>query len=435
LRAKRQSAVVDELADASDNYFITGGAGSGKSQLLRDLRDKLRKRGSRVAALGSSGIAAVNIGGQTIHSFFGFGICGTIEEMIARDKRARSQKAKILAAIGKLDLIMIDEISMVSADLTEMIAYRLREGGFGGRLVFSGDFYQLPPVQKQNEKPTNLFGATYAFESEAWRDFNPKFAELTKSRRTSDAEFYELLNELRVGRLDLRGEAMLKRYAAQREVLSADPTHLFGRRFETERRNKTRLKSLESQEYQFEARVSAAKGVSEQQIEGFLRSITAPRILTLKVGAPVLFTTNETGLYYNGERGFVVNIDDETIEVEKENGEIVAATRYGFDYEEQGAEKPKTLISVKQFPLCLAWAMTIHKSQGMSILDLAVNLDNLFEAGQFYVAISRAIDPKRLYLQSFRDPIRVVKSALSVNPKVDRFYESRRLRQREANGV
>jgi predicted ATPase len=414
--------VINKLVSQSGNLFITGGAGTGKSSLLRELCAKERENGARSATLGSTGIAAVNVGGQTAHSFFGFGVCRNIEEMIARDKKSRSKKGKILAAIGKLDLIAIDEISMISADLTDMIAYRLREGGFGGRLVFAGDFYQLPPVRKPSERPSGLFDAQYAFESEAWREFDPQLIELTTPRRTSDAEFYELLGQLRVGKMDHSAEATLRRYAAQNEVLDSDPTHLFGRNYEADRLNEARLGRLRSREYRFEAQINAAKGVSEKLVEGFLRSINAPPILTLKVGAPVLFTVNETGLYYNGERGAVIGIDDEAIEVQKENGEIVSVARHSFNYEEQGAENPEITLSVEQFPLRLAWAITIHKSQGMSILDLAIDLDNLFESGQFYVAISRAIDPKRLYLQSSRDPIRLIRSALSVNPTVDRFY-------------
>ncbi|MDR2152985.1 MAG: AAA family ATPase [Helicobacteraceae bacterium] len=415
--------MIDEIIAQKDNLFITGGAGTGKSETLRNLSATLRKRGARTAALGSTGIAAVNIGGQTAHSFFGFGLCRSIEELVAFDKRNKSRNAKILAAIGKLDLIMIDEISMISADLMNMIAYRLRQGGFGGKLVLAGDFYQLPPVRKAFEKPRDLFDARYAFESDAWREFDPKFVELTTPRRSSDAEFYETLNALRVGKLDQNAEAALRRYADQTEVLNNDPTHLFGRNLEADRLNEARLKRLEAREYQFEARISAAKEASQKQVEGFLRSINTPLTLKLKVGAPVLFTANETGLYYNGERGEIVDIREDALDIEKENGEIVEAERHSFNYEEQGADKPKVLVSVAQFPIRPAWAITIHKSQGMSILDLAINLDNLFESGQFYVAISRAIDPKRLYLQSSRDPISRVRSALNVNPVVDRFYE------------
>ncbi|MDR0664651.1 MAG: AAA family ATPase [Helicobacteraceae bacterium] len=421
--------MIDEIISQKDNLFITGGAGTGKSELLRELCATLRKRGSRVAALGSTGIAAVNIGGQTAHSFFGFGLCGSIEELAAFDKRSKARVGKILAAIGKLDLIMIDEISMISADLMDMIAYRLRQGGFGGRVILAGDFYQLPPVEKAKDKERrNLFYALYAFESAAWRELDPKFIELTTSRRSSDAQFYELLNALRVGRLNQNAEAKLRQYAAQKEVLNSDPTHLFGRNLEADRLNEARLKRIESREYQFEAQISAAKGASEKQVESFLRSISAPLTLRLKVGAPVLFTVNEAESYYNGERGMVIGIDEDEfgeplIAVRKENGAIATVSRYSFDYEEQGAENAKKLVSVKQFPLRLAWAITIHKSQGMSILDLAINLNHLFEFGQFYVAVSRAIDPKRLYLQSDFDPIRLIKSALKANPLVDRFYE------------
>ncbi|MDR1912243.1 MAG: AAA family ATPase [Helicobacteraceae bacterium] len=415
------------LQEENDNYFITGGAGAGKSRALCLIRDALRERKLRVASLGSTGIAAVNIGGQTIHSFFGFGICPSLEYLIAHDKRNKRLIKKIETMIGALDTILIDEISMVSANLMEMIYHRLQSAGFSGRIVFAGDFYQLPPVEKRPQQ--NLFTARYAFESEAWRALNPKFLELNAAWRSSDREFIALLSALRVGVLDDCGEKLLRTYASQTEVLQNDPTLLFGRNREADAHNEARLKRLHTEEYRFEAAIEVAKEMNEKRLSSFLRSLNAPLTLKLKVGAPILFIVNETGSFYNGERGVITAIGEDTLIVEKANGETIEVERHSFTYEEQGGEEsPKVLASVTQFPVRLAWAITIHKSQGMGILDLAIDLDHLFESGQFYVAIGRAIDPKRLYLQSSFDPIRRIRSALYPNPSVDRFYELERSR-------
>jgi len=153
------------------NVFLTGGAGVGKSYITNEVISDYRKRGKQVVSLGSTGVSAVNIGGFTVHSFFVFGIAGNFDELAAGDKRAKSRLSDLKKILKATDLIIIDEISMVSTDLMDMIAYRLNNYGYFGKVLFVGDFFQLPPVQKQQNR-NDIFGSKlYAFESMAWERF------------------------------------------------------------------------------------------------------------------------------------------------------------------------------------------------------------------------------------------------------------------------
>ena len=153
------------------NVFLTGGAGVGKSYITNEVISDYRKRGKQVVALGSTGVSAVNIGGFTVHSFFIFGIASNFEELAAHDRHSKKRLNDLKKALKATDLIVIDEISMVSADLMDMIAYRLNGSGYLGKVMFVGDFFQLPPVQK-HAPSSNLFSdRLYAFESSAWSAF------------------------------------------------------------------------------------------------------------------------------------------------------------------------------------------------------------------------------------------------------------------------
>jgi len=168
------------LADKTDvlealkhsNVFLTGGAGVGKSYITTEVISDYRKRGKQVVSLGSTGVSAVNIGGFTVHSFFVFGIASNFDELNAGDKRAKKRLSDLKKVLKATDLIIIDEISMVSTDLLDMIAYRLNNYGYLGKVLFVGDFFQLPPVQKQNNRNDVFGNKLYAFESMAWGRFD-----------------------------------------------------------------------------------------------------------------------------------------------------------------------------------------------------------------------------------------------------------------------
>jgi len=417
--------IIDILK--KDNVLLTGGAGVGKSYLVGELVMELRKVGKQVVVLGSTGVSAVNVGGQTLHSFFAFGICNHLDELTRHDRYSKARLVEIKKVLTRCDLLVIDEISMVSADLLDMIYYRLRNAGFEGSVLFVGDFFQLPPVSKGKEN--SLWGGfEYAFESSAWNAFEPVVVELTITKRTHDALFFAHLGKIRRGILEHETVEYLEALRTNVGVWDDDPTVLFGRNKEAEMLNIQKLAQIESEPIVLKAKEKVhEQSLHVNKIEGWKNALPIPVDLTLKVGAKVLFCTNKWGKYYNGERGVIKAIDENEVIVEKA-GELVKVERQEYTLHEnvvmEGEVKEKPLVSIEQFPLKLAYAITIHKSQGMSIDSLVCNINNIFEKSQFYVAISRARYPNQLLLdyhyQRFYEHLT---RCVQVSPKVGEFYQ------------
>ena len=240
--------VAQKLIDIlkKENVLLTGGAGVGKSYLVGEVVTELRKVGKQVVVLGSTGVSAVNVGGQTLHSFFAFGICNHLDELTRHDRYAKARLVEIKKVLTRCDLLVIDEISMVSANLLDMIYYRLRNAGFEGSVLFVGDFFQLPPVSKG--KNDSLWGGfEYAFESSSWNAFEPVVVELTITKRTHDAQFFEHLGKIRRGILESDTIAYLEALRANVSVWDNDPTVLFGRNKEAEMLNIQKLAQIVSE--------------------------------------------------------------------------------------------------------------------------------------------------------------------------------------------
>ena len=414
----------------NNNVFLTGGAGVGKSYTTTEIIRLYRSQtDEQVVALGSTGVSAVNIGGFTIHSFFVFGISSNFEELDAHDKRSRSRLSELKKILKATDLIIIDEISMVSSNMMEMIDYRLNSLGYLGKLLFVGDFFQLPPVQKFGQKSNDLFGdKLYAFESDAWKSFAPIVIELSEMKRTSDAEFTHILHKVRVGECDSEViNYMLK--LSTTHILEPNPTFLFGRNVEVNSTNREKLNAVDEDEHLLYATLEEHEGrVHEKRLASWKNMLPVEEQLTLKIGVPVLFTINKWGKYANGERGIVKQIEDEYIIVEKEEV-CVRVEAHDFDLlEMKSNEKGKVtslkLATLSQFPLKLAYAVTIHKSQGMSIDNLVCNVDNIFAPSQFYVAISRAINPQNLRLDFHKGNLaHYIQRMVNVDRRVVEYYQ------------
>ncbi len=413
------------------NLLLTGGGGVGKSYLTTELISSLRSNSKQVVVLGSTGVSAVNVNGHTIHSFFSFGISNNLEEMKKNDKYTKQRVKELNKILYTADLLVIDEISMVSSDLMEMILYRLKSGGFDGRLLFVGDFFQLPPVKSRARRDDSLFGnREFAFESDAWEFFEPYVVELTRTKRTKDEDFFHILNRIRRGELDNEVGFYLEKLREHLHVRDESPTILYGRNKEADIVNLQRLEELESDPIVLKAKEKVHfPSLHVKRIETWKKNLPVPAELTLKVGASVLFCTNKWGLYYNGERGEVIKLDEEEVVVEKANGKVVKVKRAEYTLSESitlnNKIEEKPLITLEQFPLKLAYAITIHKSQGMSIDSLVCNIDNIFEKSQFYVAISRAKNPKQLLLDySYNNFPNHLGKCIQVSPKVRKFYEN-----------
>ena len=409
------------------NLFLTGGAGVGKSYITNEIIRDYRNRSKQVVSLGSTGVSAVNIGGFTVHSFFVFGIANDFEELALSDKRNRKKIIDLKKVLKATELIIIDEISMISTNLMDMIAHRLNNYGYLGKLLLVGDFFQLPPVQKHNSK-NDIFGnKLYAFESMAWDRLDLMVIELTDMKRTTDTEFTHILSKVRRGVCDDEVISYMTRLW-NNPPTDDEPTYLYGRNLEVEQTNRAKIDQLESEETILFANLDIFGHVHEKRLSSWKNILPISQQLVLKEGVPILFTVNNWGKFVNGERGKLISIKDNHLVVQKSD-ELIKVDRYDFDLLDMevlsdGSLDTVSLATLSQFPLKLAYAVTIHKSQGMSIDNLVCNVDNIFAPSQFYVAISRATDPNNLKLEFNKgDLSQYLQRVIKVDKRVVDYYD------------
>nr|WP_321432555.1 AAA family ATPase [uncultured Campylobacter sp.] len=409
---------------ARKNVFLTGGAGTGKSYTTKCIIEHFYKSGKNIAVLGSTGISAVNIGGITLHSFFRFGRINDINELARHDKTQRGELKELYKVLSRLDLIIIDEISMVRSSTFEMLAYRLRMGGFKGALLVVGDFYQLEPVVSRDEKGQNsLFSGFYAWQSMAWGDMSFVNFMLTKPKRTSDLGFFSILERIRVGVCDDEVMGFLASRVEQNPPANA--LRLFGTNAKVDALNEERLNMLKTPLFHIEAEIKASQNLSETELKSWLAGINIAKVLELKVGAEVIICANKRGSYYNGERAEVLELKDDGIIVRKHNDELCSIEPVCLElnaYADENAKVEKqVLASFVQYPLRLAYAITIHKSQGMSLDDYICDVNDIFASGQLYVALSRARSAKGLFLEQ-NSTLNRLRSKIRPNDAVAQFY-------------
>lgn len=404
------------------NLFLTGKAGTGKTTFLRKLKEISPKR---MIVVAPTGVAAINAGGVTIHSFFQlpFGpyIPGA-DSMVAQEKTSLPQANKQINKFGKekinilrsLDLLVIDEVSMVRADLLDAISdvlkrYKNKEKPFGGvQLLLIGDLHQLAPVVKENEWELlkRHYASAFFFESKALKESTYRCIELTQVYRQSDETFITILNKIRDNRIDSQTLAELnKRYIphfhpSDEEGYITLTTH----NYLAQQINNSRLSQLPGKLYSFTAK-----------IDGDFPSYSFPtdEQLQLKQGAQVMFIKNDSSgnqRYYNGKIGIVTTLTSGKIQVRctEENEDITVEpeewsnVKYAIDNETK--EITETVEGVfSQYPLKTAWAITIHKSQGLTFEKAIVDASSSFSHGQVYVALSRCKTLEGLVLSS---PIR-----------------------------
>lgn len=410
---------IIERLQHKKTVFLTGGAGVGKTTVTKKIIAYYEDEAKKVAKLASTGMAATLIDGQTLHSFLDLGIASCISEL--GGKTEISKKVKKL--VGSMELIVIDEISMVGEALFDMIAFRLNQAGFRGSLLVVGDFLQLPPVTRGGAE------VRFAFESQSWKEFGFETFELSKIYRTDDEAFIELLLKIRIGRVDEDVYGSLESFIKPPDSETSAQTFLFGKNESASRHNKLQLLHVPGDIFVKEAQiVRHKKEASEQEILRFINDAGVESELELKVGARVLFTRNSWN-YFNGESGEVVHVEDEFVHVRKKNAAVVKLERVSQS-KSKWIEKSingkkevveEALFSIYQFPLKLAYAITIHKSQGMSIEELSIDTSEIFAPSQFYAAISRSSDPKRLRLSA---PKRRWNDIVYVNKKAAAFYRN-----------
>ncbi|MDD2368319.1 MAG: AAA family ATPase [Sulfuricurvum sp.] len=400
----------------TSNLFITGGAGSGKTTLTRALIDDAVQKGKSVARLASTGMAATLIGGQTLHSFFDLGIASTQEELERNGKLDPSKK--IIKLIRSMQIIVIDEISMVGAPLLDMIRLRLLQAEFSGRLIVVGDFLQLPPVTRGSEP------IYFAFESPSWERFGFETIHLEGSYRTHEAEFLNLLEQVRHARIDEEAMGALDALVRELNKDMSTITLLFGKNISAQNHNRSQLEHLHGEIIELSTYVTVHdKKMQDRDIERFMSESRIEPVLALKVGAPILFTRNAWN-YYNGERGRITSIEEDVIWIKKADGVNVKVERVDTTktrwVEKGNSASEEKLITLSQFPITLAFAITIHKSQGMSLADYVIETNEIFAPSQFYVALSRSVSAHRVTLIR---PNRGWEKLCFVHPKAKRFID------------
>lgn len=407
---------VDIIEKTNRHLLIVGKAGTGKTTFLKELVKSTKKNLSVVAP---SGIAALEAGGQTIHSFFGFNTVAYVPG--GSDGRMKLSSGARLW-IQKLDTLVIDEISMVRADLMDHIDSRLRtirhiDKPFGGvQIVMIGDLKQIPPVvdEKEADIVFKHYYSPFFFASSVLTRVDYIYLEFDKIFRQVDKDFIGLLNRVRDNKVSNADILMLNgRY---KKKYDPEAIQLTTHRKQAYAINKSRLDELPGQEYTF-------KGI----IEGIYskHDLPADQELTLKKGAKVMFVLNNPDAgYVNGTLGVVSKISNTSIEVRTVDGKLVDVKRGHWNNEipeinpETQEVYSKVIGTYDQYPLILAWAITIHKSQGQTFNKAVVNLRKCFAEGQAYVALSRCRSIKGLTLST-----QITRKAIIPDPDVDGYLD------------
>ncbi|KAJ5946786.1 ATP-dependent DNA helicase PIF1 [Penicillium verhagenii] len=467
--SEEQKGVLEAVVERGKSIFFTGSAGTGKSVLMREiikqLRLKYKREPDRVAVTASTGLAACNIEGVTLHSFAGIGLGKeAVPELVKKIKKNQKARNRWL----RTKVLVVDEVSMVDGDLfdkLEEIARRIRNNGrpFGGiQLVVTGDFFQLPPVPERGQD------AKFSFAAATWNTTIQHTILLTHVFRQRDPEFAAMLNELRLGNISPATESAFRKLARPLGFHDElDATELFPTRQEVDNANSARMARLSGDMQTFNA-VDSGTIQNEAQREKMLSNCMAPITIRLKKGAQVMLIKNLEDNLVNGSIGRVVafmdeanfdyyktnedefhpdkdsNLDDadesaararkKLKPLNNKEGPAVITRKWPLvcftlpdgterhllcQPEAWKIELPNGEVQAQrlQVPLILAWALSIHKAQGQTLQRVKVDLGRVFEKGQAYVALSRATSQEGLQVTRF-EPRKVM-----VHPKVTEFYK------------
>lgn len=419
-----------------ENIFITGPGGTGKTALIKLIKHHADNTGKNIQVCALTGCAAVLLEckARTIHSWAGIGIgSGDIENIIKKVMRNKVAKNAWLS----VNILIIDEVSMMSKKLFEVlnsVAQKIRKNGspFGGmQVIFSGDFYQLPPVGNKDDISTSEF----CFQSELW--FNmfkiPNHIQLKTIFRQSDPVYQKILNQIREGCIKKSSNAILLNHVNREipENYQIKPTRLYPIRSKVDIINKTELEQINSEVYTFDlkyrtdlqmtakerlARMSFTKEQIDMELEFLKNNIRCDSKIELKKGSQIMCiintSINEDTLLCNGSQGVVIDIVNNLPLIKYQNGVTTIMSYHTWESDKIPG------LGVSQLPIIPAWALTIHKSQGatLDVAEIDIGSD-IFECGQSYVALSRVKNLDGLYLKSF-DVTRI-----KINAYVKEFYK------------
>ena len=405
-----------QILKTGASAFLTGEPGSGKSYVASRFVGYLRRESIPVAVTASTGIAAAQLGGLTVHAWSGIGARSHITRS---DMDAIAKSRRVTDRIKKTRVLIIDEVSMLSGQTLSAVSQvcqfvRKSNDPFGGlQTVFVGDFFQLPPVVRRDEHASAEMESQdeedrspFAYASRAWRNLDPAICYLTEQHRQTDSEFSLLLGAIRSNRFGQEHRDLLVSRKLKMDSLPGSITRLFTHNMDVDRINQAELVKLPGEIRSFLMTSMGDKLLAD----GLKRGCLSPERLDLKIGASVMFTKNDPeGRFVNGTLGVVT-------EFAREDGFPVVVTKGGSTVvarpaEWKVAEDEAFKAGIEQVPLRLAWAITVHKSQGMSLDAAVMDLSNAFEYGQGYVALSRVRSLGGLHLLGWNE------RALRVHPE------------------
>lgn len=394
-----------EMCQSGENIFLTGGAGSGKSFVVRQFMAE--KSDKQMPILASTGAAAVLLGGRTFHSFFGLGI---LEGGAAATLQRILKDTKTLKRIRQVEGVVIDEISMIPGEalmVAEMVAQQARESTlpWGGlQIIAVGDFGQLPPVTRFGQK------RDWCFLNDVWKKTDFQVCQLQLNQRIHNNEFLNVLADIRQGVVSSRVKDFLNEHTKPHNE-DHPGTRLFPRREQSEQYNQKKLAEINEEEV-----VIDSIYLGEQKYIDILgKSAPVPQQLKIKIGCQLLFLKNDPQRrWVNGTRCKLVRIEPDYLLVRKEGGREVKVEKISFSLLDADGNVKASVI---QFPLNLAYATTIHKSQGATLDELWCDLGALWEPGHAYVALSRLREPTGLHI------IRWTQRSFITDPAVTAFYK------------
>lgn len=397
-----------EILKMGYNCYVTGAAGSGKTHLLNEYIKFLKNKGVEVGVTASTGIAATHMGGMTIHSWSGLGIKDNLTEYDLEDLES---KKYLQERFKNTQVLIIDEISMLHhyrLDLIERIARYLKKNQlpFGGmQVILCGDFFQLPPVSRAGD-----LESFFSYRSETWKKLNLKICYLEEQHRHKEEKFIKILNGIRRNNISEESLNHLKERFNAKIKNSIEPVKLHTHNIDVDAINDAELNKLPGQMNTFQMESKGRKVL----VDALKKSCLAPEVLRLKTGAKVMFVKNnfDEG-YANGTLGKVAECSNYGPKVMLASGKIIIPEKVSWVVEEDGKRK----AMIEQYPLRLAWAITVHKSQGMSLDSVEVDLSKSFEKGMGYVALSRVREIEGLRLTGLN------KNALEVRENISLYDE------------
>jgi len=385
------------ILEAGHNVLLTGPAGSGKTFLLNQYIAHLKKKKIGVAITASTGIAATHIGGRTIHSWAGIGIK---DNLSARDIQTLTKRSYLKKQFAAVEVLIIDEISMLHAHRLDMVdavcrAFKKNMLPFGGiQIVMSGDFFQLPPISRGEEE------IDFVYKANVWGEMDLRVCYLEEQHRQNDKKMSQVLKSLRDNAVSQETINLLTSRMKQKPKTEIKPVRLFTHNIDVDAINNLELKKITAPEFSYLMTGSGEKKL----VESLKKNCLAPEDLVLKKGALVMFVKNkfkdEKVIYVNGSTGVVTGFGENDFPfVRLNSGEEILVTPDSWTIDSE----TEVLAKINQIPLRLAWAITVHKSQGMTLEAAEIDLSRSFGYGMGYVALSRLTSLEGLYLAGIND--------------------------------